>query len=326
MNVLDLLAHGGIPLVFLVVLAQQSGLPVPVSPVLVGGGALAALGWLSPVELWLAAIVASQLADHGWFLLGRRYGHKLLGLVCRLSLSAESCVVSADGLALRHGPAILAFAKFIPGVSALAVPAAAARGLPYGRFALFSAIGAALWSGTYILIGAVFSRQIESTLDAVSRIGGWTVAIVAVLAAAYLVWALAMRWRLVRLHRLVRISPEELETMMAGDDPHLIIVDARSPLARERDPREFPHSVVLYGRPPASVLPPPADGHTIVTFCTCPNEASAALVAKRLIKAGYRRVRVLTGGVQALERLAAGAAPGDAVEAVEIIDPPGSFA
>ena len=44
---------------------------------------------------------------------------------------------------------------------------------------------------------------------------------------------------------------------------------------------------------------------TIVTFCTCPNEASAALMAEQLIKAGYKRVRVLTGGKDALATLGA---------------------
>jgi membrane protein DedA with SNARE-associated domain len=37
----------------------------------------------------------------------------------------------------------------------------------------------------------------------------------------------------------------------------------------------------------------------IVLYCTCPNEASAAQVAKLLMDRGYRRVRPLQGGLDA---------------------------
>jgi len=51
------------------------------------------------------------------------------------------------------------------------------------------------------------------------------------------------------------------------------------------------------------VVPRDAGGHTIITFCTCPNEASAAMIAEQLLRAGHSRVRVLTGGQAALEAL-----------------------
>ena len=37
----------------------------------------------------------------------------------------------------------------------------------------------------------------------------------------------------------------------------------------------------------------------LVIYCTCPNEASAALVAKALMSRGYKRVRPLLGGLDA---------------------------
>jgi len=42
----------------------------------------------------------------------------------------------------------------------------------------------------------------------------------------------------------------------------------------------------------------PAD-REIIFYCTCPNEASAATVAKKLIELGYTRVRPLHGGLDA---------------------------
>ena len=54
---------------------------------------------------------------------------------------------------------------------------------------------------------------------------------------------------------------------------------------------------------PLARLPDDALERTLITFCTCPNEASAAVLAEKLLKAGCSRVRVLTGGIDPLEAL-----------------------
>lgn len=311
MNVPDLLAAWGLPLVFGSVLAEQSGLPVPAAPLLVGAGALAADGQLRPELLLLLAIAACLLADHVWFLLGRRHGRRMLAFACRISLSPDTCVSNADRLIARHGAMLLVVAKFIPGVSALAIPTAAAQGLGYRRFLLHDAAGAALWSGAYIAAGMIFSHEVNLLLAAMERIGSLALVLLAALLAAWFGWKLFGRYRLKRLHRLVRISPHELRSLLEAAPSGLVVVDARSRDARLADPRRLPRSVALDGRPPHEVLPQEvhAGAATIVTFCTCPNEASAALVAKRLLDAGFGRVRVLTGGDDALALLAEAEAP-----------------
>ena len=110
------------------------------------------------------------------------------------------------------------------------------------------------------------------------------------------------RWRLKRLHRLVRISPAEALDLMQREN-NLIFVDARSNVERDTDPRRLPRAVAVGGRTAADVVPQEARGHTIITFCTCPNEASAAMIAEQLLRAGHPHVRVLTGGESALEAL-----------------------
>jgi rhodanese-related sulfurtransferase len=37
----------------------------------------------------------------------------------------------------------------------------------------------------------------------------------------------------------------------------------------------------------------------VIVYCACPNEASAAVVAKKLMRAGFKRVRPLAGGIEA---------------------------
>ena len=149
----------------------------------------------------------------------------------------------------------------------------------------------------------IFSRQVNRLLDRMSVIGSWSLVIFGSVIAFYVLGKILQRRRLKRLHQLVRISPAELADLLESD-PDALIVDARSQFAREQDTRAFRRSVVLGDRTIVEIVPLEQRGRTIVTFCTCPNEASAALLAEQLLKAGYERVRVLTGGEAALEMLA----------------------
>lgn len=304
MDPVALLAHWGIPLVFAVVLLDLGGLPLPAEPLLIAAGALAQTGAISPELLLLAATAACLIADLAWFFIGRKYGRTLLAGICRVSLEPDTCVRNADDLIARHGPRLLLVQKFIPGVSAVAVPTAGSSAMSFRRFLIYDTLGCALWCGAYVGGGLIFSKEINKLLERLSDFGPWALAIVAGAFAIYIAWKVVHRWRLRRLHRLVRISPEEVAALL--DEEHdLVILDARSSLARADDPRLFPRSIVLEDRAAEDVLTDKHRGHTIVTFCTCPNEASAALVAEQLINAGYRNVRVLTGGVDAVALLSA---------------------
>jgi membrane protein DedA with SNARE-associated domain/rhodanese-related sulfurtransferase len=308
MDIIALLTQWGVPLVFAAVLLEQMGLPIPAPPILVVAGALAAADAMRPELVLLAALIACLLADHAWFIAGRRLGRRVLASICRLSLSPDTCVRKTDDLIGRHGPALLLVAKFIPGVSAVAIPTAAAMGLSYRRFIAFDSVGCLLWSSIYVGAGVIFSREITRLLDTMSWIGGGSVLLLLALLAIYIGAKVLQRRRLRRLHELVRISPDEIAELLAKD-PELVILDARSTLARTEDPRMLPRSIVLDERSALDVLPKGRRDQTIVTFCTCPNEASAALLAEQLIRAGFGRVRVLTGGTDAIEFLSESSRP-----------------
>ena len=86
------IAKYGVWFVFVNVLVEQAGLPVPAVPAMVVAGALAADGKLSPWWLLGAAVAASLLADSLWFGLGRWQGRRVLKTVCRIAVSPDSCV------------------------------------------------------------------------------------------------------------------------------------------------------------------------------------------------------------------------------------------
>jgi len=62
-----------------------------------------------------------------WFTGGRKYGAKVLGLLCRVSMTPQSCVVNTRNSNDRWGSAAIIITKFIPGVSALAAVCVAVR-------------------------------------------------------------------------------------------------------------------------------------------------------------------------------------------------------
>lgn len=305
MDLLGLLARWDVALVFAVALAEQAGIPVAAGPILVAAGALAHTGGLRPEMVVLSAIVGCLVSDHAWFIAGRRYGRSLLSGLCRISISPDTCVQRTDDLIARHGAPLLLVAKFIPGVSAVSIPTAAAMGLAYRRFILFDFAGCAIWSGVYIGAGMIFSTEVRRLLDAMAQVGGVSLLVVLLLFATYIGFKFAQRRRLRRLYHLVRIAPDEIAAMLSQAEHDLLILDARSQLARVEDPRMLPSSIAFGLEDHFDILPHEARRKLIVTFCTCPNEAAAALLAERLLKAGYERVRVLTGGTQAVDVLAA---------------------
>ena len=303
MELAGVLHHWGLALVFVVVLVDLGGLPLPATPLLVIAGAVSVEGSLRAELVLLAAFAAALMADHMWFFVGRRHGRKLLETVCRISLSPDICVNRTDELLGRYGPSLLLFAKFMPGVSAVSIPTMAAMGVKYGRFIRYDAAGCLIWCGTYIGAGLIFSREIDRVLDTMSWLGSRIIVVIAALLALYIGAKLWHRRRLMRLHGLVRIAPREVAAFIEeGSD--FVILDARSQVARSSDPRVLPKSMTLEDPTAIEALPLELREKIVVTFCTCPNEASAAFVADLLIKAGYSRVRVLTGGTDALDALA----------------------
>ena len=112
-----LITQYGLALVFANVLIQQMGLPIPVVPTLILAGASAANGNLSAAAIFAVAVAACAISDATWYAAGRLYGRRVLKLLCRISLSPDSCVHQAESQFRRWGRLALVLAKFVPGLS-----------------------------------------------------------------------------------------------------------------------------------------------------------------------------------------------------------------
>ena len=288
----------GLGFVFLNVLAQQLGLPVPVLPTLVVAGAVAASGKMSAAALYALAIAACVIADSTWYTAGRRYGGRVMSLLCRVSLSPDSCVSRTQGAFERWGAKALLIAKFVPGLALIAPPLAGATRMQFGRFIAFSAVGAGLWVGAAIVAGALLRTWVERWLPQATQIGGGAALVLLVLLAAYVGYRWWDRRRFLAALDMARISVEELRRQIEqGAAP--MIVDVRSTTAQTLEARRIPGAVNVPVQDAARHLSELPRDREIILYCTCPNEASAAKVARLLMNNGFRRVRPLKGGLEA---------------------------
>jgi membrane protein DedA with SNARE-associated domain/rhodanese-related sulfurtransferase len=280
------------------VLANQLGLPVPVIPTLIVAGAWAAQGTISPPALFASAIVACVAADSVWFLAGRIYGNGVMKLLCRISLTPDSCVSDTQSRFERWGANALLVAKFVPGLALIAPPLAGATKMGWLRFVAFSTAGSAAWVGVIVTCGMLFRRQIEQIMPRIADFGAAAASTIGVLLVAYIGYKWWERRRFYSVLRMARINVGELYGMMGAGQPPLI-VDVRSPTALTVDPRRIPGALNVPLLQVEQHVRDLSRDREIVAYCTCPNEASAAQVAKLLMNSGFRKVRPLQGGLDA---------------------------
>ena len=288
----------GVGFVVLNVLLDQIGLPVPAAPTLVVAGALAADNKLFGLELFVGASLACLIPDFGWYMSGRIYGSRVMKLLCRISLNPDSCVSQTQLRFERWGPGAIIFAKFVPGLAIIAPPLAGATGMAWPRFLVLSSLSAVLWVGLILVAGALLRPQLQLLMPHVQHVASMVATVIAVLLAGYIAWKWWQRRRFFRALRMARISVHELYDLIeAGAAP--VIVDVRSVTARALEPRQVPGAISITLQDVASHLKDLPRDREIVLYCSCPNEASAAHVARVLAANGFKRVRPLFGGLEA---------------------------
>lgn len=296
-QLVELLQVYGVLIVFGIVLVEQFGLPIPAFPILVVAGALSVDGDLSWQLCLAAAVTACLICDMFWFRAGRFYGKRILRLLCKISLSPDSCVNQTEDRFRRFGAKSLLVSKFVPGFNTIAAPLSGAIGTRPRQFLGYSATGAALWSGTGILLGILFHDGVEELLGWLETAGGTALMVLATLLLLFI----AVKYVERRRHRARSAVPRiEIAELMAlidgGHDP--VIIDARSLTAQALE-AAIPGAVVFQSCVPDQLMATIDKDRHVVIYCSCPNDVTAAEVAKQFLSNGFHRARSLRGGLDA---------------------------
>ena len=296
-HLINLIQEFGLGLVFLNVLIEQAGLPIPAYPTLIVAGVYIAGDKSAVLALLATGVAAAVIADTCWYLTGRRYGMRVLRTLCRISLSPDTCVTQTESIFVRFGPASMLFAKFVPGFASVATAMAGAVGLRYWKFLLFDVLGAALWVGVAIALGHLFREAVVEMLETLSALGEYGLALLAIALVAYVASKWWRRRQFILQLRMDRISVDELREMMARETSATVL-DVRSRLTQAASGRIPGARTIDMERMHEGIGDVPKDGEVIV-YCACPNEASAVKVAQALKQLGFPRVRPLHGGIDA---------------------------
>lgn len=287
-------------ILFLWVMVEQLGLPVPSIPILLTAGTLSATHRISAVPALLTVLAACIISDSLWYALGRSYGNRVIRVLCKLSFEATTCVAKTEGYFTRRGALTLLFAKFVPGLSTVAAPIAGQTGMGYPIFLIYDLSGALIWSVSFLLLGRFFGDIAKQSAAFFAVLSHFAAALFVVMVVGFFMWRVMKQRRFLAQVRELRIEASEVMNMLnqATEDAECqpFIVDLRHPLDYLPDPRVLPGAVrigpaELAAR--ASTIPRDRD---IILYCTCPSEETSAKVALQLHRLGITRVRPLRGG------------------------------
>ncbi|OAJ61778.1 hypothetical protein A6V36_23565 [Paraburkholderia ginsengiterrae] len=301
----EMIARYGMLVVFLNVVGSSLGLPLPAIPTLITVGAGIALtthgSSLTLVHFATtvgAATIGGVPGDMVWFQGGKRYGESTLHIVCKLSLSRDTCVRKTERFFGRWGVRVLLVARFLPGLSLVAVPLCGAMAVRLRSFILCDCAGVALWASVGLAIGATFASQIDVVFSLIAHFGWSTLIAIGIALVLYVLYRCCRRVLLEKALEKVRISVGELHALLASSS-RPVVFDIRSAERRILDPFVVPGAVLADERNIQQIVEHYGTNRTLVIYCSCPNDVSAAWMAKRLRQAGVKLALPLSGGIGA---------------------------
>jgi membrane protein DedA with SNARE-associated domain len=227
---LTLFARHGYGLLALIVFLEAVGLPVPAAVALLAAGAASALHIMHPFPALLIAVVSMVAGDALMFWLGSVSGWWLLGVLCRVSMNPETCILRSAESFYKRGKATLLFAKFVPGLNTMAPPLAGSMRMSPWKFLRYDLGGALLYILAYAGAGFLFSGFMSSITHGLA-LASHTFAMLLLLAfvayLAYRIWT----YRQQRVYRVVpRVQVEELALLFNSEEERvrIVIADVRS--------------------------------------------------------------------------------------------------
>ena len=279
------------------------GIPTPASIALLALGAAGHFGNVNLLlvlpTLWLAALAGDTLLYLG----GRYTGWWLLSLLCRLTTNPEQCIFRSADYFYRRGPKTLLFAKFVPGLGAMAAPLAGSLNMRLFRFLRLDLTGAAIYSTAWVLTGYLFSsfiRVIEGWMARAGHVVLWAVLlVVAGYATSWIIFTLKSR----RFRKIDRIDAATLHQRLQDLSPDklVVIADVRSHGYYDPGMQRIKNSIrVEPNRLEEELLALRefmAPECEIYLYCSCIREATSVRVAYMLNQQNCQ-TKVIGGGLR----------------------------
>ncbi|MFM9047749.1 MAG: DedA family protein [Cyanobium sp.] len=155
-----LLRQWGYGVVFMAMLLENAGVPLPGETVTLLGGYAAGSGQMNGLGVMAAAASGAILGDNLGYWVGRRAGWNLILRVGGLLRQSPEQLEQLREQFLRHANTSVFLGRFVAVLRVVAGPMAGAVGMPYRRFLLCNTAGALLWAGTMVGLAWLGGRWI----------------------------------------------------------------------------------------------------------------------------------------------------------------------
>jgi membrane-associated protein len=199
----------GYPVLFLGVMLENAGIPVPGETAVLVAGFLCSdagkdflgldvskhafsLTWVIPLT-----IIAAVLGDNLGYWLGRRFARPRLQVCERFLFLTPQILEKAEGYFLRYGSWTIFFARFITGLRVVGAMAAGTAGMPWTRFFIANVAGAALWATVMSLVGFYSGEYFPVVAKWIGRSGLIALAAIILAGALFYFWRKRKRAQLV---------------------------------------------------------------------------------------------------------------------------------
>lgn len=191
----DLLQTWGYGLVFLAMVLESAGLPLPGETITLLGGYAAGNGHLNGFGVVAAAASGAMVGDTIGYWIGRRVGWAFLRRISGLLKQSPEQLEQLRHNFLRHAGKSVFLGRFVAVLRVLAGPMAGAVGMPYRRFLVCNAAGALLWASTMVGLAWIGGRWIppQRLMQGVVEFGLGALGLVSLV--------LLIPWLLARLER-----------------------------------------------------------------------------------------------------------------------------
>ena len=197
----------GYPVLFIGVLLENAGIPVPgETAVLIAGFLSSPAGGSHFNILWviLLTLAAAVIGDNVGFWLGHRWARPRLQSGRGFLFLTPKALALAEGYFDRYGVWTIFFARFITGLRVIGALAAGTAGMHWLRFFVANASGALAWAVTMSLLGYFFGQSWELLHKWLGRGGLVLLGCVILLVGLPYLWRHMHKLRPVLIDRLPR--------------------------------------------------------------------------------------------------------------------------
>jgi membrane protein DedA with SNARE-associated domain len=185
-SLVDVAGNVGLPVLFLLIAVESMGVPLPGETALFAAAILASKGKLSIEAVIAVAAAAAILGDNVGYLIGRRFGRRLLEAPGPFERHRRAVITYGQPFFDRHGPKAVFLGRFVSGLRITAAWLAGVNRMRWRDFLFWNATGGIVWAAAVGLLAYSFGHAAERAIKT-AGLAGLVLAVLVAAGAWYVV-------------------------------------------------------------------------------------------------------------------------------------------